>query len=60
MASCRWCTRTSAAGVPMLAAVSRPTGLAVRMAQGAGMTLVALLRGESANVHTGAERIALE
>ena len=49
-----------AAGVPLLAAVSRPTGLAVRMAQGAGMALVALLRGESANVHAGAERIALE
>jgi formate dehydrogenase assembly factor FdhD len=30
------------------------------MAQDAGMTLVALLRGESANVHAGAERIALD
>jgi len=52
--------KAAAAGVPLLAAVSRPTGLAVRMAQGAGMALVALLRGESANVHAGAERIALE
>jgi formate dehydrogenase accessory protein FdhD len=50
--------KAAAAGVPLLAAVSRPTGLAVRMAQGAGMTLVALLRGESANVYAGAERIA--
>lgn len=47
-----------AAGVPLLAAVSRPTGLAVRMAQDAGLTLVALLRGESANVYAGGERIA--
>ena len=52
--------KAAAAGVPLLAAVSRPTGLAVRMAQAAGMTLVALLRGESANVHAGAERILLE
>ena len=52
--------KATAAGVPVLAAVSRPTGLAVRMAAGAGMTLVALLRGESANVYAGAERIALD
>lgn len=52
--------KAAAAGVPLLAAVSRPTGLAVRMAQDAGLTLVALLRGESANVYAGAERIALD
>ncbi len=52
--------KAAAAGVPLLAAVSRPTALAVRIAEGAGMTLVALLRGESANVHAGAGRIALE
>ena len=52
--------KAAAAGVPLLAAVSRPTGLAVRMARAAGMTLVALLRGESANVHAGAERIAVD
>ncbi len=49
--------KTAAAGIPLLAAVSRPTGLAVRMAEAAGLTLVALLRGDSANVYTGAERI---
>jgi len=52
--------KAAAAGVPLLAAVSRPTGLAVRIAQGAGMTLVALLRGESADVYAGAERIAVD
>lgn len=52
--------KAAAAGVPLLAAVSRPTGLAVRMAQDAGMALVALLRGESANVYAGAERIVLD
>jgi FdhD protein len=51
--------KCAVAGIPLLAAVSRPTGLAVRMADAAGLTLVALLRGESANVYAGAERIAL-
>lgn len=49
--------KCATAGIPLLAAVSRPTGLAVRMAEMAGLTLVALLRGESANVYAGAERI---
>lgn len=45
------------AGVPVLAAVSRPTGLAVRAAAEAGMALVGLVRGESACVYAGEERI---
>jgi formate dehydrogenase accessory protein FdhD len=44
-------------GVELLAAVSRPTGLAVRFAEAAGLTLVGLLRGNTANVYTHAERI---
>jgi len=44
-------------GVELLAAVSRPTGLAVRFAESAGLTLVGLLRGNTANVYTHAERI---
>ena len=44
-------------GVPLLAAVSRPTGLAVRLAHAAGVTLVALLRGRSANVYSHPERL---
>jgi FdhD protein len=49
--------RTAIAGIPLMAAVSRPTGLAIRLAEAAGLTLVALLRGTSANVYTHAERI---
>lgn len=44
-------------GVPILAAVSRPTGLAIRMADAAGMGLVGLVRGESANVYAHPSRI---
>jgi formate dehydrogenase accessory protein FdhD len=46
-------------GVPLLAAVSRPTGLAIRMADAGGMCLVGLLRGRTANVYTHAQRVRL-
>lgn len=46
--------KASTAGVPLLAAISRPTGLAIRLAEAAGMTLVGLLRGRSAVVYAGA------
>jgi len=49
--------RAATAGVALLAAVSRPTGLAVRMAEAAGVTLVALVRGTTANVYTHPERV---
>lgn len=49
--------KCAVAGVELLAAVSRPTALAVRLAGSSGMTLVALLRGRSANVYAGRERI---
>ena len=49
--------KAAAANVPMLAAVSRPTALAVQLAQDAGITLVGLLRGRSANVYSHRERI---
>ena len=49
--------KAAAANIPLLAAVSRPTALAVRLADDAGITLVGLLRGTSANVYTHVERI---
>lgn len=43
--------KAAVAGVVLLAAVSRPTGLAIRLAEATGLTLVALLRGRTANVY---------
>ncbi|HSQ29348.1 MAG TPA: formate dehydrogenase accessory sulfurtransferase FdhD [Gemmatimonadaceae bacterium] len=49
--------KTAMCGVELLAAISRPTGLAIRFAESAGVTLVGLLRGDTANVYTHPERI---
>ncbi|MEU6089596.1 formate dehydrogenase accessory sulfurtransferase FdhD [Streptomyces sp. NPDC047085] len=45
------------AGIPMLAAVSAPSSLAVDLAEETGLTLVGFLRGDSMNVYAGAERL---
>lgn len=45
------------AGIPMLAAVSAPSSLAVDLAAQSGVTLVAFLRGDSMNVYTRPDRV---
>lgn len=45
------------AGIPVLAAVSAPSSLAVDLAGQSGLTLVAFLRGESCNVYTRPDRV---
>jgi FdhD protein len=45
------------AGIPVLAAVSAPSSLAVDLSSQSGLTLVAFLRGESMNVYTRPDRV---
>jgi FdhD protein len=49
--------KTAAIGASFVIAVSAPTALAIRTAEEAGMTLVALVRGEDFDVFTHPERV---
>lgn len=49
--------KTARAGVGLLAAISAPTALAVRMAEGAGLTLAGFVRGGRHVVYTHPERL---
>lgn len=49
--------KTAAIGSPVIIAVSAPTALAIRTAEEAGMTLVALVRGDEFDIFTHPERV---
>jgi len=44
-------------GAPLLAAISGPTGLAVRVAEQSGMTLVGFARGDRLTIYTHPQRV---
>ncbi|MGK6313240.1 formate dehydrogenase accessory sulfurtransferase FdhD [Neorhizobium sp. DT-125] len=50
--------KTAILGSPVLIAISAPTALAIRTAEDAGMTLIALTRGEDFEIFTRTDRIA--
>nr|WP_198289013.1 formate dehydrogenase accessory sulfurtransferase FdhD [Tepidiphilus thermophilus] len=52
--------KTAVAGIGVLAAVSAPTALAVRLAEEAGITLLGFVRGEGATVYSRADRLVTE
>ncbi|MER9307509.1 formate dehydrogenase accessory sulfurtransferase FdhD [Mesorhizobium sp. M0293] len=49
--------KTASIGSAFIIAVSAPTALAIRTAQGAGMTLVALVRGDDFDIFTHPDRV---
>jgi FdhD protein len=51
--------KTAAIGASFIIAVSAPTALAIRTAEEAGMTLIALVRGEDFDVFTRPERVLM-
>jgi len=51
--------KAAVAGIPIVAAISAPTDLAVDAARRLSMTLVGFLRGDGFNIYTGEERVAL-
>ena len=50
--------KTLVAGIPLLAAISAPSSLAVELAREFNVTLIGFLRGDTFNVYAGEERIA--
>ncbi|MBN9046757.1 MAG: formate dehydrogenase accessory sulfurtransferase FdhD [Rhizobiales bacterium] len=52
--------KTVMMGAPVLAAISAPTALAIRSAEAAGLTLVALVRGGDFDIYTHGDRIAAD
>jgi FdhD protein len=51
--------KASMAGIPVLAAVSAPSSLAIDLAQELGLTVVGFMRGRSMVVYAGEQRVTV-
>lgn len=49
--------KAATVGFPLLAAISAPTSLAIKLAAGCGLTLVAFARGKDFNIYAHSERV---
>jgi FdhD protein len=49
--------KSLAAGIPIVAAISAPSSLAVEFAQDSGQTLIGFLRGDRMNIYSGHNRV---
>src|ERR1700739_4968628 len=52
--------KSAAIGAPLMVSVSAPTALAVRMAEAAGITLIAVARGDGFEIFTHPDRITVD
>ncbi len=59
-ASFEMAQKAAAVGITLLAAISAPTGLAIRLAEETGLTLIGFARGRQYNVYANPQRLTLK
>ncbi|MEX2297551.1 MAG: formate dehydrogenase accessory sulfurtransferase FdhD, partial [Dongiaceae bacterium] len=52
--------KAATVGFPLLVAISAPTSLAIELAEGCGLALVAFARGGGFNIYAHGERLSID